>query len=54
VPPDGLEEVYRLHERARGGLAHLPVTQHDHTHPKSKPRTARTRRRPSRAREASG
>jgi diguanylate cyclase (GGDEF)-like protein len=23
VPPDGLEEVYRLHERARGGLVHL-------------------------------
>ncbi len=23
VPPDGLEEVYRLSERARGGLAHL-------------------------------
>jgi diguanylate cyclase (GGDEF)-like protein len=25
VPPDGLEEVYRLHERARGGLTHLDV-----------------------------
>jgi len=23
VPPDGLEEVYRLHLRARGGLAHI-------------------------------
>ena len=23
VPPDGLEEVYRLHERARGGLPHI-------------------------------
>jgi diguanylate cyclase (GGDEF)-like protein len=23
VPPDGLEEVYRLHERARGGLEYL-------------------------------
>jgi diguanylate cyclase (GGDEF)-like protein len=23
VPPDGLEEVYRLHERARGGLEHV-------------------------------
>ena len=23
VPPDGLEEVYRLHMRARGGLAHI-------------------------------
>jgi hypothetical protein len=25
VPPDGLEEVYRLHERARGGLEHIDV-----------------------------
>ena len=25
VPPDGLEEVYRLHERARGGLTRLEV-----------------------------
>jgi hypothetical protein len=23
VPPDGLEEVYRLHERARGGIERL-------------------------------
>jgi hypothetical protein len=23
VPPDGLEEVYRLHERARGGLERI-------------------------------
>jgi hypothetical protein len=23
VPPDGLEEVYRLHERARGGLRRI-------------------------------
>ena len=23
VPPDGLDEVYRLHQRARGGLEHL-------------------------------
>jgi diguanylate cyclase (GGDEF)-like protein len=23
VPPDGLDEVYRLHERARGGLSHI-------------------------------
>jgi diguanylate cyclase (GGDEF)-like protein len=30
VPADGLEEVYRLHERARGGLAHLDVP---HVHP---------------------
>jgi HD-GYP domain-containing protein (c-di-GMP phosphodiesterase class II) len=32
VPPDGLEEVYRLHERARGGLPHLDVG-HEHPHP---------------------
>jgi diguanylate cyclase (GGDEF)-like protein len=33
VPPDGLEEVYRLHERARGGLAHLEAPQaHPHAH----------------------
>jgi diguanylate cyclase (GGDEF)-like protein len=25
VPPDGLEEVYRLHERANGGLARSPA-----------------------------
>jgi hypothetical protein len=25
VPPDGLEEVYRLHERARGGLERIDV-----------------------------
>ena len=25
VPADGLQEVYRLHERARGGLAHIPA-----------------------------
>jgi hypothetical protein len=23
VPPDGLDEVYRLHERARGGLLNI-------------------------------
>jgi diguanylate cyclase (GGDEF)-like protein len=58
VPPDGLEEVYRLHERARGGLSHIPLTEHDHPHPghvnDPAPRTTRTRRRPGRAREASG
>jgi diguanylate cyclase (GGDEF)-like protein len=59
VPEDGLDEVYRLHERARGGLPHLDVPAHGHPHhddvdaappPKAKP----TRRRASRAREASG
>jgi diguanylate cyclase (GGDEF)-like protein len=32
VPPDGLEEVYRLHERARGGLPHLDPGPHGHPH----------------------
>jgi len=58
VPPDGLEEVYRLHERARGGLAHLDVPRHEHPHLDDTTGAAtnakRPRRRPSRAREASG
>ncbi len=33
VPPDGLEEVYRLHQRARGALPHLDVeADHPHLH----------------------
>ncbi|MGH2356564.1 MAG: HD-GYP domain-containing protein, partial [Candidatus Limnocylindria bacterium] len=28
VPSDGLDEVYRLHERARDGLPHLPGPRH--------------------------
>jgi len=32
VPPDGLEEVYRLHERARDGLPHLEPAPHGHAH----------------------
>jgi hypothetical protein len=32
VPSDGLEEVYRLHERARDGLPHIEAT-HSHAHP---------------------
>jgi response regulator RpfG family c-di-GMP phosphodiesterase len=61
VPPDGLEEVYRLHERARGGLPHLDVVQQP---PGPRPgrdepdgagtRRSATRRRTNRAREASG
>ena len=55
VPADGLEEVYRLHERARDGLPHLPVT-HEHPPDAMTPEAGvrRTRRRPGRAREASG
>jgi diguanylate cyclase (GGDEF)-like protein len=33
VPADGLEEVYRLHQRARGGLPHLDLDAHPHPHP---------------------
>ena len=28
VPPDGLEEVYRLHQRARDGVSYLNVIPH--------------------------
>jgi diguanylate cyclase (GGDEF)-like protein len=58
VPPDGLEEVYRLHERASGGLDHID-RPHEHHHGNGtgpgaarKPRS--TRRRTTRPREASG
>jgi response regulator RpfG family c-di-GMP phosphodiesterase len=52
VPPDGLEEVYRLHERARGGLvgiedAGAPATNGSQT-------AARGARRRSRAAGGSG
>jgi HD-GYP domain-containing protein (c-di-GMP phosphodiesterase class II) len=56
VPPDGLEEVYRLHERARDGLPHLEDASHPHPHPHTngaRPR-ARKSRKPSVATEASG
>ena len=50
VPPDGLEEVYRLHERARDGLPHLdPVSTH---RPAKGAAPPRSRRRA--VREASG
>ena len=55
VPPDGLQEVYRLHERARDGLAHLDVRHHDHPHIQDAAALdGRTAHRPNRAREASG
>ena len=56
VPADGLEEVYRLHERARDGLPYLDVAQR----PAAPPLAARPRARAARAkrraapREASG
>lgn len=33
VPPDGLEEVYRLHERTVNGLPHVDQPGHGHLHP---------------------
>jgi diguanylate cyclase (GGDEF)-like protein len=67
VPADGLEEVYRLHQRARGGLPHLDLDAHPHPHPHphtdggngaepappAAPQTPVTARRPSR-RKATG
>jgi diguanylate cyclase (GGDEF)-like protein len=58
VPPDGLEEVYRLHERARGGLeridAHAAAAvlhgTHRHPHPVAEP--ARAKRTTTRRRRA--
>jgi hypothetical protein len=61
VPPDGLEEVYRLHERARGGLERVDphaaaavlhgTHRHDHPAPApAKPKrsaTSRKRRTPA-------
>lgn len=63
VPPDGLEEVYRLHERARGGLVHLDpktdanlrVAAGGHEAEAARPPAKRApRRRRARAGEASG
>src|SRR5919106_282425 len=60
VPPDGLEEVYRLHERARGGLPHIDDAAHLHPHPHTngslKLRTRKTRktRKASASTEAAG
>ncbi len=69
VPPDGLEEVYRLHERARGGLERLdpvtaarllgigdPESDHDHDHDHEDPQTLeppKPMRQPRRARSRS-
>ena len=58
VPPDGLEEVYRLHQRARGGLDHLDDPRaHAHPHESGEPRPGTStgmRSRRGRAREAPG
>ena len=56
VPPDGLEEVYRLHERARGGLDHIdPPGDRTHRSPSRTPSIpARRQRRRSAKAERSG
>jgi diguanylate cyclase (GGDEF)-like protein len=57
VPPDGLEEVYRLHERARGDLAHVDAPGAGRLHVGALPRRvdgAPQRGRATPAREASG
>jgi diguanylate cyclase (GGDEF)-like protein len=53
VPPDGLEEVYRLHERARGGLPHLDDAGRPHRHPHTNGARPRKPRNPAAASEAS-
>ena len=64
VPPDGLDEVYRLHERARGGLPHIefehpgqvrtrPPAELEAPEPEKEVGAPR-RRRATRQREASG
>jgi diguanylate cyclase (GGDEF)-like protein len=56
VPPDGLEEVYRLHERARGGLSHLEAATPAHAHPHTNGTRPPVRKKaqPPAAAEASG
>ena len=49
VPPDGLEEVYRLHERARDGVDRLEPIRSTHGAPR-----ARARKRATSIREATG
>ncbi len=41
VPPDGLEEVYRLSERARGGLAHIETVSPEDVEVPKAPRRKR-------------
>jgi diguanylate cyclase (GGDEF)-like protein len=52
VPPDGLDEVYRLHQKARGGLEALPVPRHELDEKPAPARPRRTRR--SGLRQAAG
>jgi hypothetical protein len=61
VPPDGLEEVYRLHERMVDGLTHVDTNGNGHGHvhrptvelaPKPARRTRTPRAKAARRREA--
>jgi hypothetical protein len=54
VPPDGLEEVYRLHQKARGGLDRLPVTPDALQAESQAPVPERRRARRSGLRQAAG
>jgi response regulator RpfG family c-di-GMP phosphodiesterase len=47
VPPDGLEEIYRLHERTVDGLTHVDANGngHNHVHRPPEPEVERTARR---------
>jgi len=54
VPPDGLEEVYRLHELARDGLPHLEPAPLGHPHFAGNGSGGKRRRSPAPAGEASG
>lgn len=61
VPPDGLEEVYKLHERTVDGLTHVDTNGHGHVHRPDDESTAKPARRTrtprakaARRREAAG
>lgn len=45
VPPDGLEEVYRLHERTVDGMPHLDRDDRGHLHRPAAPQRRRARAR---------
>ncbi len=56
VPPDGLEEVYRLHERARDGLPHIETSEANPRRNGTTPRrrSTATPRSGAKARRAAG
>jgi diguanylate cyclase (GGDEF)-like protein len=51
VPPDGLEEVYRLHELARDGLVHIDPPGNGHAHGAPSADAAPRTPRPARPRQ---